>query len=153
MKERTAVIQDARGQSKVSPLFTLMVDRLWSTSKLINDYMPGTRDICKPQLYLLDWNAILCFSLKSSDSDEDSQVYIKKPPNAFMLFMKEQRPNVSKELWRKGSGAVNSHLATIVRLLMFFLNKCPYWFCWIVLTLFQNYGTLYCVHWFSISMF
>lgn len=32
-----------------------------------------------------------------------------------MLFMEEQRPNVSKELWRKGSGVVNSHLAEIVR--------------------------------------
>lgn len=50
-----------------------------------------------------------------SDRDDNNRVYIKKPPNAFMLFMEQQRPNVSKEIWRKGSGAVNSHLAAIVR--------------------------------------
>lgn len=62
---------------------------------------------------------LTCSSLNSTDttdSDEDSEeVYIKKPPNAFMLFMTEQRPNISKELWRKGSSTVNSHLATMVR--------------------------------------
>ncbi|TWW63595.1 hypothetical protein D4764_03G0006030 [Takifugu flavidus] len=52
----------------------------------------------------------------TSDSDDDSEeVYIKKPPNAFMLFMTEQRPNISRELWRKGSSTVNSYLATMVR--------------------------------------
>ncbi|XP_029696663.1 transcription factor 7-like 1-A isoform X2 [Takifugu rubripes] len=50
-----------------------------------------------------------------SDRDDNNRVYIKKPPNAFMLFMEQQRPNVSKEIWRKGSGAVNSHLAAIWR--------------------------------------
>lgn len=58
---------------------------------------------------------VSCFPMNNSDSDDDNRVYIKKPPNAFMLFMEEQRPNVSKEIWRKGSGAVNSHLAEIVR--------------------------------------
>lgn len=28
----------------------------------------------------------------------ESQVYIKKPPHAFMLFLKEQRPRVKAEL-------------------------------------------------------
>lgn len=52
----------------------------------------------------------------STDSEEANQEgYIKKPLNAFMLFMKEQRPNISKELWRKGSGTVNSELAAMVR--------------------------------------
>lgn len=50
-----------------------------------------------------------------SDEDSDEEVYIKKPPNAFMLFMMEQRPHISQELWRKGSSTVNSYLATMVR--------------------------------------
>lgn len=58
---------------------------------------------------------VSCFPMNNSDSDDDNRVYIKKPPNAFMLFMEQQRANVSKEIWRKGSGAVNSHLAEIVR--------------------------------------
>lgn len=62
--------------------------------------------------------------LKSNESDEDTQeVYVKKPPNAFMLFMTQQRPNVSKQFWRKGSGVVNSHLAAIVRLFYSLLSS------------------------------
>lgn len=74
------------------------------------------RDICKHQVFFCLMNAMFHFSpLKNSDSNEEVQAYIKKPPNAFMLFMKEQRPNVSKDLWEKGSGVVNSYLAAIVR--------------------------------------
>ncbi|XP_044031476.1 transcription factor 7-like 1-B [Siniperca chuatsi] len=36
--------------------------------------------------------------------------YVKKPPNAFMLFMKEQRPNVVAELNVSESAAVNTIL-------------------------------------------
>lgn len=43
--------------------------------------------------------------------------YVKKPQNAFMLFMKEQRPNIAPELWRKGSGAVNAVLGKMVWLI------------------------------------
>lgn len=51
-----------------------------------------------------------------TDCDEDSKAaYIKKPPNAFMLFMMEQRPKISKKLWCEGSSNVNSYLASIVR--------------------------------------
>lgn len=76
----------------------------------------------------------------SADSDEEGQeVYIKKPPNAFMLFMKEKRPNISKEFWRKGSGAVNSYLAARARVfyatflsLFFFLNMLLFVWRWLI---------------------
>lgn len=58
---------------------------------------------------------VSCFPMNSIVGDDDNQVYINEPPNAFMLFMEKERPYISKEIWRKGSGAVNSHLAEIVR--------------------------------------
>lgn len=36
--------------------------------------------------------------------------YIKKPPNAFMLFLEEQRPYVAPELRRQGTSKVNKAL-------------------------------------------
>uniref|UniRef100_A0AAZ1X950 HMG box domain-containing protein n=1 Tax=Oreochromis aureus TaxID=47969 RepID=A0AAZ1X950_OREAU len=39
--------------------------------------------------------------------DED-QLYIKKPPNAFMIYLKEQRPKVMAELNLTGSAAINA---------------------------------------------
>ncbi|XP_068163258.1 transcription factor 7-like 2 [Antennarius striatus] len=36
--------------------------------------------------------------------------YVKKPPNAFMLFLKEQRPYVHPNIQRQGSGVVNKVL-------------------------------------------
>lgn len=42
------------------------------------------------------------------------QVYIKKPPNAFMLFLKEQRPLVRPELKTSGSKAVLTYLGAVV---------------------------------------
>nr|XP_024657748.1 uncharacterized protein LOC112434287 [Maylandia zebra] len=39
--------------------------------------------------------------------DEDGP-YVKKPPNAFMLYLKEQRPKVIAELNIPGSAAVNA---------------------------------------------
>lgn len=42
---------------------------------------------------------------------EGSQPYVKKPLNAFMVFMKEQRPYIDLELKSKGNGVVNMYLA------------------------------------------
>uniref|UniRef100_A0AAZ1XD28 HMG box domain-containing protein n=1 Tax=Oreochromis aureus TaxID=47969 RepID=A0AAZ1XD28_OREAU len=39
--------------------------------------------------------------------DED-RLYIKKPPNAFMIYLKEQRPKVMAELNLTGSAAINA---------------------------------------------
>ncbi|CAI5680748.1 unnamed protein product [Oreochromis niloticus] len=39
---------------------------------------------------------------------DDGRPYIKKPPNAFMLYLKEQRPKVVAELNMSGSAAVNA---------------------------------------------
>ncbi|TWW64501.1 Transcription factor 7-like 1-B HMG box transcription factor 3-B [Takifugu flavidus] len=47
---------------------------------------------------------------KRQPESEDDKPYIKKPPNAFMLFMKEKRPTVARELWKQGSGVVNQIL-------------------------------------------
>lgn len=47
---------------------------------------------------------------KRQQEVKDEKPYIKKPPNAFMLFMKEQRPTIEPELWKQGSGVVNAIL-------------------------------------------
>ncbi|KAL3996645.1 ataxin-7 [Sarotherodon galilaeus] len=39
---------------------------------------------------------------------DDGRPYIKKPPNAFMLYLEEQRPKVVAELNMSGSAAVNA---------------------------------------------
>ncbi|KAM7395447.1 hypothetical protein PAMA_006956 [Pampus argenteus] len=41
---------------------------------------------------------------------DDDRPYVKKPPNAFMLYMKEQRHNVAAELKLKGCAVVNTFL-------------------------------------------
>lgn len=60
------------------------------------------------QLFLL-----LCCR-KNGTSPAGPQVYIKKPPNAFMLFLKEQRPLVQPELKTTGSKAVLTYLGAMV---------------------------------------
>lgn len=45
---------------------------------------------------------------------EDNRPYIKKPLNAFMVFMREHRPFIDEEVKRKGNGVVNMHLAQTV---------------------------------------
>ncbi|KAE8280052.1 hypothetical protein D5F01_LYC22189 [Larimichthys crocea] len=49
-------------------------------------------------------------SKKREVKQEDDQQYIKKPPNAFMLFLKEQRPNFEAEVRIRGIAAVNATL-------------------------------------------
>lgn len=48
---------------------------------------------------------------KVQEEVEGSQPYVKKPLNAFMVFMKEQRPYIDLELKSKGNGVVNMYLA------------------------------------------
>ena len=69
----------------------------------------------RQQLFLL-----LCCR-KHGASPAGPQVYIKKPPNAFMLFLKEQRPLVRPELKTTGSKAVLTHLGTMVSVYLIFL--------------------------------
>ncbi|KAE8295687.1 Lymphoid enhancer-binding factor 1 [Larimichthys crocea] len=47
---------------------------------------------------------------RESTQEDDAAEYIKKPPNAFMIYMKEQRANVEAELNTRGSAAVNTVL-------------------------------------------
>lgn len=51
---------------------------------------------------------------KRTKQTQKNQVYIKKPLNAFMLFMKEQRPNVRPAISLQGSGAVSAFLGLVV---------------------------------------
>lgn len=48
---------------------------------------------------------------KVQEQLEKNRPYIKKPLNAFMVFMREQRPHIDEEVKRKGNGVVNMHLA------------------------------------------
>ncbi|XP_027139284.1 lymphoid enhancer-binding factor 1 [Larimichthys crocea] len=45
-----------------------------------------------------------------STQEDDAAEYIKKPPNAFMIYMKEQRPTVEAGLNTRGTAAVNTVL-------------------------------------------
>ncbi|KAG7523962.1 hypothetical protein JOB18_004930 [Solea senegalensis] len=47
---------------------------------------------------------------KRQRQQDDEQPYIKKPPNAFMLFLKIQRPNVIAELNITNNASINTEL-------------------------------------------
>uniref|UniRef100_A0A669CLV3 HMG box domain-containing protein n=1 Tax=Oreochromis niloticus TaxID=8128 RepID=A0A669CLV3_ORENI len=49
-----------------------------------------------------------CAPKKHQTKQGKDQAYIKKPPNAFMLYLKEQRPKVKAELNISDSAAVNA---------------------------------------------
>ena len=51
-----------------------------------------------------------CQPMKSEPSDKEKKVHIKKPLNAFMLFMKDQRAKVVAECTLKESAAINQIL-------------------------------------------
>lgn len=71
---------------------------------------------------------VSCRERKTSKQPQKKEVYIKKPLNAFMLFMKEQRPTVSPAIRWKGSGVVNAFLATVVSVLRVWHSLCSCWF-------------------------
>ncbi|CAI5697196.1 unnamed protein product [Oreochromis niloticus] len=45
---------------------------------------------------------------KCEAKQDEDRLYIKKPPNAFMIYLKEQRPKVMAELNLTGSAAINA---------------------------------------------
>lgn len=53
---------------------------------------------------------------KRNNSQDPSLPYVKKPPNAFMLYMKEQRPSVVAELVWSDNALVNRILGQRVNL-------------------------------------
>lgn len=63
---------------------------------------------------------------KRQQEVKDEKPYIKKPPNAFMLFMKEQRPTIEPELWKQGSGVVNAILGKRVKAFPYFSHNIAY---------------------------
>lgn len=48
---------------------------------------------------------------EEEEEDGGKRPYVKKPLNAFMVYMKEQRPFIDLELKAKGNGVVNMYLA------------------------------------------
>ncbi|XP_028275828.1 transcription factor 7-like 2 [Parambassis ranga] len=50
----------------------------------------------------------MCTQRRKHEDESASQPHIKKPRNAFMLFLNEQRPKVSAEKGMKSSAAVNA---------------------------------------------
>lgn len=58
---------------------------------------------------------LTCREATNEIKAKQNQPYVKKPPNAFMLFLKEQRPQ--PEFKGKSSGAVNVALALRVSVL------------------------------------
>lgn len=59
----------------------------------------------------------VCWSYREGKQQKDDLTYIKKPPNAFMLFLEEQRPFVTPELRRQGTSKVNKALGKRVSLI------------------------------------
>lgn len=57
-----------------------------------------------------------CRKRKEPKQLQEREVYIKKPLNAFMLFMKHERPLMCPEIRRQGSGVVSAHLGMAVSL-------------------------------------
>ena len=55
-------------------------------------------------------SALSCRTVKGNWLGKKKQFYVKKPPNAFMLFMRDMRPKVGPEIKSRGSAAVNSFL-------------------------------------------
>lgn len=54
---------------------------------------------------------------------EPKRPHVKKPLNAFMLFMKEQRPKIAAEFTLKESAAINQILGKRVCIL-FYMQLC-----------------------------
>lgn len=55
---------------------------------------------------------------------EAAQAYIKKPLNAFMLFLQEQKKLLSSDLLQHGSRVVNTHLGSMVRVFQPSTDRC-----------------------------
>lgn len=56
---------------------------------------------------------------KNQDNNEKKKPHIKKPLNAFMLYMKEMRAKVVAECTLKESAAINQILGRRVRVIFF----------------------------------
>lgn len=70
------------------------------------------------------FSLLSCRKRKYGKQHEEDRSYTKKPPNAFMLFMREQRPKVEPELRKKGSAVVNTVLGQRVSVLYVWDSQC-----------------------------
>ena len=59
-------------------------------------------------------------SARERDREDKRSVHIKKPLNAFMLYMKEMRPKIVAECTLKESAAINQILGRRVRISIYF---------------------------------
>ncbi|KAE8280034.1 Transcription factor 7-like 1-A HMG box transcription factor 3-A [Larimichthys crocea] len=73
----------------------------------LNDQLPP--EVLAPPSYAPPARPTYTFKRREVKQEDDQQ-YIRKPPNAFMLFLKEQRPNFEAEVRIRGSAAVNATL-------------------------------------------
>lgn len=62
----------------------------------------------------------------STNSNAEKKVHIKKPLNAFMLYMKEMRAKVVAECTLKESAAINQILGRRVSVLLLATSNLPY---------------------------
>lgn len=86
-----------------------MSPRFWSDVVFgVLHVRPETSSPCCSPLFFL------CRK-KKCDKQNDSETYIKKPLNAFMIFRKEERENVMAEMKITDSATINSILGRRVR--------------------------------------
>lgn len=87
------------------------------------DSLTFLRMFCINRLFCL-FSLLSCRKRKYGKQHEEDRSYTKKPPNAFMLFMMEQRSKVEPELRKKGSAVVNTVLGQRVSVLYVWDSQC-----------------------------
>lgn len=73
---------------------------------------------------------LTCSQRFAGEHHTEQQQYVKKPLNAYMLYLKEQRSNVKAEIRSKGGSAVNAFLGAQVSVTfetLFHLFVLKYW--------------------------
>lgn len=87
----------------------------------------------KPQnrlqsMYQQKWEVFLPLSCRKKEAiQEEPDVYVKKPPNAFMIFLKEQRRLVAPELKASGSMATTAYLGSMASVFLCHIGKDKLW--------------------------
>nr|XP_046271275.1 uncharacterized protein LOC124073230 [Scatophagus argus] len=67
-------------------------------------------EICAPAVFAAPPADASKSKKRKRQNQQEGGQYIKKPPNAFMLFLNEQRPHVEAEIRSRGNAAVNTVL-------------------------------------------
>ncbi|XP_030579246.1 transcription factor 7-like 1-B [Archocentrus centrarchus] len=80
----------------------------WSSTSALLEYCKDGLLVCDFDCSAPPVSAPTPKKRKRSDQQEDDRPYVKKPPNAFMIFLKEQRLKVMAECSIRESTAVNT---------------------------------------------